>query len=202
MSKWVAGAWHLIGVGGQRKLGKPAIGQNKMRTRNLSARLLAIAVLTNLLPAAVVLLDGWRMRPAAAQEMTDFKIGIWNRGGTHVPTLLPLWMGEDAGLFKKQGLNVQTVVMGARGPGAGDGPLPSVLTSGELQAMDVGLLPVVSVSTKGNDLRMIASSSNAFPFVMVASVKRGAELKGGKVDIGAAHTERILRLCSGLKSLA
>jgi NitT/TauT family transport system substrate-binding protein len=157
--------------------------------------------MTALLAVSLLVAPGyfvWSAVPAVAPELVDFKLGIWYRGGTRVPTLLPVWMAEDAGLFKEQGLNVQMERM--EQGGANGAPL-SVLSSGQLQAMHPGLLPVVLANEQGDDLRLVASSSILMPFALVANVKTPAELKGEKVDIGSPRTERDITVTLALKRL-
>lgn len=156
---------------------------------------------TALLAVSLLIAPGYFIgsaAPEAVPQLVDFKLGIWYRGGTHVPSLLPVWMAQDAGLFQQQGLNVLIAKM--EQGGANGAPL-SALSSGQLQAMHPGLLPVVLANAQGGDLRLVASSSNLMPFALVANVKTAAELKGEKVDIGSPRTERDITVTLALKKL-
>src|SRR5436305_14680141 len=88
--------------------------------------------------------------PAQAAELTPFKIGI----SAPVVTIFPVWMAEAGGFYEKEGLKVDVVNMegGTRGL--------QVLLSGEIQAMHVGLAPVVLANRQAADLRPVTSPCN------------------------------------------
>ena len=52
--------------------------------------------------------------PAAAQQLTPFKVGISDA----VNTVLPLWMAEAGGFYAAQGLKVEIINMGGGSNGA------------------------------------------------------------------------------------
>ena len=115
---------------------------------------------------------------AAAQ--TPFKIGI----SAPVVNILPVWMGEAGGFYGKEGLQVEVINMegGTRGL--------QVLLSGEIQAMHVGLAPVVLANKQGADFRLITSSVNTIPITMFA--KPGItmkDLKGKNIGISTFGSE-------------
>ena len=76
------------------------------------------------------------MTPGKAAGSTPFKIGI----SAPVVTIFPVWMADAGGFYEKEGLKVEVVNMegGTRGL--------QVLLSSEIQAMHVGLAPVVLAS--------------------------------------------------------
>jgi NitT/TauT family transport system substrate-binding protein len=133
------------------------------------------------------------LNAARAEEPIDFKVGISSAS----VTVFPLWMAQDAGLFGKEGLNVQIVSMegGSRGL--------QVLLSGEIQVMNVGLSPVVEANRAGADFRLIASSANSFPFSLYSSpdVNSAQDLKGAKVGISTFGSESEIALNLSLKQL-
>ncbi len=140
-----------------------------------------------------LLLAGLRAAPAVAAEPTEFKVGI----SAQVVTVFPLWMAEAAGFYKKQGLKVEVVNMegGTRGI--------QVLLSGEIQAMHVGLAPVVQANRQGADLRLISSSSNTIPFTIFSppGVKTAADIKEGKVGVSTFGSESDIAVTLALKHL-
>ncbi len=98
--------------------------------------------------------------PAArAADLTPFKIGI----SAPVVTIFPVWMAQAAGLDAKEGLKVESITMegGSRGV--------QVLLSGEIQAMHVGLAPVVQANKQGADLRLVTSTANTIPITIFTS---------------------------------
>ena len=120
------------------------------------------------------------MTPGKAAELTPFKIGI----SAPVVTIFPVWMAEAGGFYEKEGLKVEVVNMegGTRGV--------QVLLSGEIQAMHVGLAPVVLANRQGADLRLVTSTCNTIPITMFAKPGLGmADLKGKTFGISTFGSE-------------
>jgi NitT/TauT family transport system substrate-binding protein len=113
--------------------------------------------------------------PARADDLAPFKIGI----SAPVVTIFPVWMAQAAGLDAKEGLKVESISMegGSRGV--------QVLLSGEIQAMHVGLAPVVQANKQGADLRLVTSTANTIPITIFASaaIKTAADLKGKTIAL-------------------
>lgn len=130
---------------------------------------------------------------ARAAEPTEFNIGISGK----VVTIFPVWMGEAGGFYKKEGLTVNVTSMegGSRGI--------QVLLGGDIQAMHVGLAPVLPANKHGADLRLIASSTNTIPFTIFSqpNVKTGADLKGGLVGVSSFASESDVAVTLALKQL-
>lgn len=131
--------------------------------------------------------------PATGADLTEFQVGI----SAQVVTVFPLWMAESGGFYKKEGLKVEVVNMegGTRGL--------QVLASGKIQAMHVGLGPVVEANRQGADLRLTSSTSNTIPFTIFSlpAVKTAADLKGGKVGISTFGSESDIAVSLALKQL-
>jgi NitT/TauT family transport system substrate-binding protein len=122
---------------------------------------------------------------SAQAPLKPFKLGI----SAPVVTVLPVWLGEAGGFFEKNGLKVEVISMegGTRGT--------QVLLSGEIQAMHVGLSPVVQANGAGADLRAVASSSNKLPITLFTSKKLEPALpKGAKVGISTFGSETDIAL--------
>ena len=104
-------------------------------------------------------------------------------------------MGETYKIFEKHGLKVEIVSMegGSRGI--------QVLLSGEIQAMSVGLAPMVQANTKGADLRMIASTANTIPmtFFSQPKFKGPQDFKGANFGISTFGSETDIALSLALK---
>jgi NitT/TauT family transport system substrate-binding protein len=132
--------------------------------------------------------------PGSAAELLPFRAGISTVSDAFV---IQLWMAEDAGLFKKYGLNLELIDMegGTRGL--------QVLLSGQIQAMHVGLGPMIRANTQGADMRLIASFCNTIPFTIFtpATVKTAADLKGGTVGISSFGSESDIAVDIALKRL-
>ena len=115
------------------------------------------------------------MTPGKAAELTPFKIGI----SAPVVTIFPVWMAEAGGFYEKEGLKVEVVNMegGTRGL--------QVLLSGEIQAMHVGLAPVVLANKQGADLHLVTSTCNTIPKPGLGM----ADLKGKTFGISTFGSE-------------
>src|SRR2546430_16814571 len=95
--------------------------------------------------AAVLALVLVAWRPATAQEPIEIKVGI----SDPVNTVLAGYMARDAGLYAAQGLNVDIVNMNRGSRAAAE------LQVGRLDAMLVGLFPVIHVHPARGDRRRI-----------------------------------------------
>lgn len=127
-------------------------------------------------------------------DLLPFRAGISTVSDAFV---IQLWMAEDAGLFKKHGLNVELIDMegGTRGL--------QVLLSGQIEAMHVGLGPMIRANSQGADMRLIASFCNTIPFTIFtpANVRTASDLKGGTVGISSFGSESDIAIDIALKRL-
>ncbi len=117
-----------------------------------------------------------------AADALSFRAGISTASD---PFVLQMWMAQASGLYKKYGLNVEIIDMGGGTRGL------QVLLSGEIQAMQVGLGPMVRANTQGADLRLISSFCNTIPFTIFtpANVKTASQLKGSTIGISSFGSE-------------
>ena len=133
-----------------------------------------------------------RSQSAQAADLTPFRIGI----SAPVVTIFPVWMGEAGGFYEKEGLKVEVVTMegGSRGV--------QVLMSGEIQAMHVGLAPVVLANKQGADLRLVTSTGNTIPITIFGTpaIKSMADLKGKTVGISTFGSETDIAISIALKN--
>ena len=128
--------------------------------RNISRRLRRVWVLYVLL----VLYS-----PVAAQELRRIHYGT-STSTAH----LPIWVAKDAGLFAKNGLNVEPVQI--RG-----GPLITMgIMSGQLQFSGAGAESIVAARIEGGDVVLLACPVDSDPVYLIArpEIKSAAELKG------------------------
>jgi ABC-type nitrate/sulfonate/bicarbonate transport system substrate-binding protein len=124
--------------------------------------------------------------PAAkpAGSVTSFKYGI----STPSPETILVWAARAQGFDKQNGIDL--TIVNAEGGSKG----LQVLLSGEIQAMEVGLAPVVIANSAGADFRVIDSHANAIPFSIVGGKGITPEnakekLKGGKIGISTFGSE-------------
>lgn len=127
--------------------------------------------------------------PVCAQ--TSFKIGI----SSPSVSILSVYFAEGE-IAKKHGLNMEVVSAegGTRGL--------QVLMSGEIQAMHVGLAPMVQANNKGADLRMIGASLNTLPFVIYATKKSDPPIpKGSVIGISTFGSETDIAISIVLRNM-
>ena len=128
-----------------------------------------------------------------AQSIKPFKFGISSASVTS----LSLPIGQAKGTFAAQGLDVQSVSMegGSRGV--------QVLLSGEIQAMHVGIGPLVLANAEGADLRMIAATINTIPLTLFAlpKFKTPQDLKTASFGVSTFGSESDIALTLALKNL-
>jgi len=93
--------------------------------------------------------------------------------------MLPAWIAEDQGIFRKYGLDVELTYI------AGAAKISEALVAGEL---DVAVAPASSAmgpALEGADLVMVASWSNKLAFSAFAqpSIQTPADLRGKKIGV-------------------
>lgn len=91
----------------------------------------------------------------------------------------PIWITKEAGLFKKNGLDVVLVFIPG-GPTAA-----SALMAGEMQVVAMAGPAIVTSNLAGSDLVMIAGIVNtfAFQFVTIKEITVPAQLKGKRIGV-------------------
>ena len=116
-----------------------------------------------------------------AADLIPFKVGL----SALANTCLAIWMADDAGFYKAQGLDFSRQKMAG---GALSGP---ELQSGHIQAMHIGSSSVVRANAGGYDLRTVASLRNVLSFTLFAKagVKIAADVKGGTIGISTFGSE-------------
>ena len=157
-----------------------------MLTRPTAAvlRSLAGAFAFSILACATVL--------AQSQTLKTVRFGISSAS----VTTLSMPIGQAKGIFERQGLKLEVVNMegGSRGV--------QVLLSGEIQAMHVGIGPLVLANSEGADLRMIAATINTIPLTMFAQpkFKTAVDLKTASFGVSTFGSESDIAVTLALKS--
>src|SRR5258708_9590856 len=128
-----------------------------------------------------------------AAPATPFRVGI----AAPTVNMLPLWMGQEAGLFKARGLAVEIVNTDGGSRGLAE------VGAGRLEAMTVGLSSVIDANGKNGDYRLIASGANtmSFRFFGAKGVTGGASLKGKKIGVSTFGSESDSAASMALKQL-
>lgn len=106
----------------------------------------------------------------------------------------PLWIAQEAGIFKKHGLDVELLYV------AGGSRAAQVVLAGEAPVAMFNGASVISANLAGADLVNLASGMNVLPFLLVvgSGVKQIEDLKGKKVAITrfASATDFALRFAA------
>jgi NitT/TauT family transport system substrate-binding protein len=116
-----------------------------------------------------------RVLSVSAQPLEKMIIGYSAQAGAYAP----IWITKDAGLFKKNGLDVNLIFI----PG---GPTAAAaMVAGEVQAMAMAGPAIVTSNLAGSDLVMIAGVVNtfAFQFVTVKSITASNQLRGKRIGV-------------------
>jgi NitT/TauT family transport system substrate-binding protein len=129
---------------------------------------------------------------AHAQTLTPFKMGI----SSPSVSILPVYFAAAGEFYEKNGLKVD--IVNAEGGTRGI----QVLMSGEIQAMHVGLAPVVQANLQGAGLRLVAASINTIPFSFYAAKQTTPPIpKGSTVGISTFGSETDFAVSIALKQL-
>jgi NitT/TauT family transport system substrate-binding protein len=110
---------------------------------------------------------------------------------------LPLWTAMDAGIFKKNGLDVdlQSIDGGSRGMAA--------LLAGGVEMVSVGGAECLSATAGGAKITVTAVLTPVFPYHLMAapSIKTAQDLKGKKIGISSAGGSADIATRKALKAL-
>ena len=125
--------------------------------------------------------------PVGGNAQTTVRIAFNGFGG-----VAPLYLGQEAGIFKKQSLNLELIFI----PG---GSLSlQALIGKSLDLLMTGGPPVVNASLQGAKIKIIGGVINLLPYTFVVSSGiRSAELvKGRKIGISrfGSNTDYVVRL--------
>ena len=98
-----------------------------------------------------------------------------------VPNVLPEWIAKDAGIFEKNGLDVEFQTIQTANLGA-------ALLSGQVHITSGGSPEAINASTTGADLIFLTVNVNIFPWKFYArpEIKQIQDLKGKKIGITTA----------------
>jgi ABC-type nitrate/sulfonate/bicarbonate transport system substrate-binding protein len=88
-----------------------------------------------------------------------------------------LWVAQDYGYFRRQGLDVQLLYIG------GGSLATQALVGGDVQFVRLGANSIVQASLRGANLKMIANTINTLVFSLMArpEIQTAKDLKGKKL---------------------
>ena len=113
-------------------------------------------------------------KPPASEAATQLTVS-WS---ALQPAVLPVWLADEAGIWKKNGLDVTLqYIESSKG-------IPA-LVSGQVQIADIGGPETLAAVAGGADLVTIAGDSPVWPFVLQvpASIKTLNDLYGKKIGV-------------------
>jgi NitT/TauT family transport system substrate-binding protein len=131
--------------------------------------------------AAVALLltaCGQALAPATSERpLTQVTAAYSNITGDNIPS----WVAKEAGIFKKNGLDVDLRYI------AGGGTTMPALLSDQVQIAQLGGSEALSATASGAELVVVATLAPVFPYVFMvpASIKVAADLKGKTVGVSS-----------------
>ena len=120
-------------------------------------------------------------------QSTNLRIAFNGFGGT-----APLYLGQDAGIFKKHNLNLEMIFI----PG---GSLSLQAQIGKsLELLLTGGPPVVNAYLQGAKIKIVGGATNLLPytFVVTSGIRSAEQLKGKKIGISrfGSNTDYVVRL--------
>lgn len=109
----------------------------------------------------------------------------------------PVWVAQDAGFFKQNGLDVNLTYID------GGTKHAQALVSNSVSIGITSAAPVVSAAAGGADLELVAGLVNVlnYDFIARPEIKSGADLKGKKVAVSGASGSSATALRIALKTL-
>src|SRR5512142_1142935 len=115
------------------------------------------------------------LSPGGSHGQEKMAVGYSAQAGAFAP----IWITQEAGLFKKEGLDVNLIFI----PG---GPTAAAaMLAGEVSAVAMAGPAVIASNLAGSDLVMIGGIVNTFAFQIIAvkSITAPAQLKGKRIGV-------------------
>lgn len=120
-------------------------------------------------------------------QSTTLRIGF---NGFHGAA--PVYLGQEAGLFKKQGLSLELIFI------AGGSLSVQALMGNSLDLLMTGGPPFISAYSRGAKIKIIAGVTNVLPYVFIASsgITTSEQLKGKRIGISrfGSNTDFVVKL--------
>ena len=122
-----------------------------------------------------------------AAQTTNVRVAFIIFGGT-----APIFLGQGAGIFKKQGLQLEMIFI------AGGSLSVQALLGKSLEVLLGGGPPVLNAHLQGGKLKIIAGVTNMLPyaFIVTPGIRTAEQVKGKKIGISrfGSNTEYVVRL--------
>lgn len=123
----------------------------------------------------------------AGAQISNVRIAFNGFGG-----IAPLYLGQDVGIFKKHGLNLEMIFI------AGGSLSLQALIGKSLDLLMTGGPPVVNAYLQGAKIKIIGGATNLLPYMFVATggIRSAEQLKGKRIGISrfGSNTDYVVRL--------
>ena len=123
----------------------------------------------------------------AGAQISNVRIAFNGFGG-----IAPLYLGQDVGIFKKHGLNLEMIFI------AGGSLSLQALIGKSLDLLMTGGPPVVNAYLQGAKIKIIGGATNLLPYMFVATggIRSSEQLKGKRIGISrfGSNTDYVVRL--------
>ena len=128
--------------------------------------------------AVILSVLGWGCRLSEATESVSKALFAYGAINAYMTSI---WVAKEQGFFRKHNVEVEPVFIIAT-------QAAQAMLAGEVQVGLIGPTHVVNAVVAGGDMVMIMGNQNKVRYQLVAhpSIKRGEDLKGKKVGIGAS----------------
>ncbi|HKA33989.1 MAG TPA: ABC transporter substrate-binding protein [Candidatus Binatia bacterium] len=128
--------------------------------------------------------------PATAQ-VTTLRVGFNGFYGA-----APFYLGQDAGIFRKQGISLEMVFI------AGGSISTQALVGNSLDILLTGGPPFLNAYVRGAKIKIIGGVTNILPYVFVStpSITSGEQLRGKRIGISrfGSNTDFVVKLAFGV----
>ena len=113
--------------------------------------------------------------PAAASAAERVKIGT----ASITASTLPLWIAEEQGIFKKHGVEAQTVLI------RGGPTMLASLVAGDVQVSFTTGVPFLGAAAQGNQFKMLSciSDKNSWKLIAQPDIKKADDLRGKRIGV-------------------
>jgi len=146
------------------------------------------------LHAVLFLALWWISAPPAAAQITTLHVGFNGFYGA-----APLYVAQDAGIFRKHGLRLELIFI------AGGSLSTQALIGKSLDLLQTGGPPFLNAYLRGARLKIIGGVTNILPYVLITSsrVASAEQLRGKKIGISrfGSNTDFVVRLALGILGL-
>jgi NitT/TauT family transport system substrate-binding protein len=123
----------------------------------------------------------------AETQLTKLQVGF---NGFHGAA--PLYLGQEAGIFKKHGVNLEMIFI------AGGSLSVQALVGKSLDLLMTGGPPFLNAYLRGAKIKIIGGVTNVLPYIFIASggISTSEQLKGKKIGISrfGSNTDFVVKL--------